>query len=964
MNSDNRPSLVTHLFTDIEGSTRLWEEEPERMHTAQSCHDGLLRNAVQANHGVVVKMTGDGMHAAFDDPLEGVNATISLLQALSDPASMNGFTLQVRCGLHVGIAERRANDYFGSAVNRAARIMSAAHGGQVLLSQAAAALITDRLPSHITLRDLGSVRLRDLARAEHLYQILHPQLRQDFPMLRTLEATPNNLPQQVTSFIGRERELNDVKKLLSTSRLLTVLGVGGIGKTRLSLQVAADVIDQFPDGVWFVELASLTDARSIPQAAASALGVKEEPGRPVIEALVKYVKDRQLLIVLDNCEHLLLACAGLAKQLHQAGSRLKVLASSREHLHIVGEATYQLPALAVPDPSNQVTPDALVQCEGVRLFVERAATVQPSFQLTQENAAAVAQICRHLDGIPLAIELAAARVRALSVENIAARLNDRFRLLTGGDRTALPRQQTLRALMDWSYDLLAEPERTLLRRLVVFAGSWTLEGAEAIAAGDDLDRADVLELLTRLVEKSLVMLEADGERYRLLETVRQYAQERLNESEEGDHDGEARESTERAHALYFLRVLAQLRRAVEDGDREALQLVDTEFENCRMAWRWSHRHEATDAVTKSAATVLHFCDHRGRFEEGLSLLRDTLESQPARADANLSALLMAAAAHLEYRLDRYANAEATAERALAASRPGDHETHLQCLKVLGSCCLRLGRHADAQRYFKQALQQATASVDPHNAAAVLDNLALVEKAMGHYAEALRLSIRSLVQHQRLGDFAGEALCLNNLAVQYLDKQEYESAGAHLRHGLAICERHGLVSTRGLILANLAEFAMKTGDNHSAETYAKRALEVAEATGNRAIACFLKLQFVHLALQRGDLTAARSDLGSSLGIAIAIGRPYLLLAGVSSFAEILAAQGEMECARLALAFAADHPSMTAQGRDEMRARLAQWQSAASAESPWPALELDELVHRIVVESNIAHAPLIAALRGAH
>jgi predicted ATPase len=336
----------------------------------------------------------------------------------------------------------------------------------------------------------------------------------------------------VTSFIGRERELSEVKNLLANSRLLTLLGAGGLGKTRLSLQVAADTLDDFPDGVWLVELAPLGDERLVAPAVASVLGVSGEAGRPVAEALAKHVHDRQLLIIMDNCEHLVQACAELATKLLHAGPGLKILASSREHLRVPGEMTYQVPALAAPDPRRTIALADMTQYAAVRLFVERAGTAQPTFQLSSANATAVADICHRLDGIPLAIELAAARVRAMSVEAIAERLSDRFRLLTHGDRTALPRQQTLRALIDWSYDLLTEPERALFRRLAVFAGGWTLQAAEAVGASGDEDASDVLDLLTLLVERSLVKVNAEGARYDMLETVRQYAQARLGESGE------------------------------------------------------------------------------------------------------------------------------------------------------------------------------------------------------------------------------------------------------------------------------------------------------------------------------------------------------------------------------------------------------------------------------------------------
>ena len=372
----DQSALTTILFTDIEGSTRLWDQEPERMRPALARHDTLARRAVEGHRGIVVKMTGDGLYAAFPDALDALTAILELQQALADPEATGGVPLRVRCGLHAGEVEHRDNDYFGSTVNRTARVMSAAHGGQVILSQAVCDLIDKRLPAGVALRDLGSVRLRDLARPERVYQVVHPALRQDFPALRSLEATPNNLPQQVTSFVGRESVLADIRKLFANTRLLTLLGAGGLGKTRLSLQVAADAMDDYPDGVWFVELAPLADPRLVPQAVASALGVVEESGRPVQEALAKHFRDRQLLLVLDNCEHLAQACAELAKALLQAGPQVKVLATSRESLHVSGEMTFSVPPLAVPQWSRTMTLAALTQYESVRLFTERAVAAQ------------------------------------------------------------------------------------------------------------------------------------------------------------------------------------------------------------------------------------------------------------------------------------------------------------------------------------------------------------------------------------------------------------------------------------------------------------------------------------------------------------------------------------------------------------------------------------------------------------
>ncbi len=460
------------------------------MSQALAAHDALARSAVEGHHGTVVKMTGDGMHAVFDDALDALAATVDLQQALADPAATNGVPLRVRCGLHAGVVERRDNDYFGSPVNRAARIMSAAHGGQVLLSQAVVDGVREILPAAVSLRDLGKVRLKDLSTPEHVYQVVHPQLRQEFPALRSLEATPNNLPQQVTSFIGREKELAELKRLLARTRLLTLTGSGGCGKTRLCLQVAADSLERFPDGVWLVELAPLSDPGLVPQTVATVLGLKEEPGKPIVQTLTEHLKDKRLLLLLDNCEHLLDGCAQLADALLRQCPDVTILASSREALGIGGEQAYRVPSLSLPDPKQAHTPASVAPFEAVQLFTDRALLARPDFQVTDQNAATLASICYRLDGIPLAIELAAARVRSLSVEEINRKLDQRFRLLTGGSRTALPRQQTLRSLIDWSYDLLQRPGEAavaaavgICRRVDVGSGGAGLRRATASRTG-------------------------------------------------------------------------------------------------------------------------------------------------------------------------------------------------------------------------------------------------------------------------------------------------------------------------------------------------------------------------------------------------------------------------------------------------------------------------------------------------
>ena len=481
---------VTFLFTDIEGSTKLAQQHPAEWESARQRHHAILREATEAHQGYVFQVIGDAFCVAFPTASDALQAALDAQRALQAEA-WGETPIRVRMGLHTGAADARDGDYHGYlTLAHVQRVMSTAYGGQTLVSNATASLLSGQLPDGAALRDMGEHRLKGLLNPEHLWQWSPPDLPQDFPPLQSLNAIPNNLPIQVTSFVGRERELAELQRLLTTTRLLTLTGSGGTGKTRLSLQVAAEVLDNFKDGVWFVELAPLADPALVPQTVATVLGVREEPGRPLLATLIDWLRPKQLLLILDNCEHLIDACARLADAVLHAGRETQILASSREALGIAGETAYRVPSLECPNAAqaSQETVEQLTQYAAVQLFIERATQSLTTFTVTNANAPAVAQICYRLDGIPLAIELAAARVRGLSVEQIAARLDDSFQLLTGGSRTALPRQQTLRALIDWSYNLLSEPEQRLLQRLSVFAGGWTLEAAEAVGAGEGIEQ--------------------------------------------------------------------------------------------------------------------------------------------------------------------------------------------------------------------------------------------------------------------------------------------------------------------------------------------------------------------------------------------------------------------------------------------------------------------------------------------
>ena len=486
---------VTLLFTDVEGSIRLWEADREAMAEASARHNRIVREQIEVAGGQVVKTVGEAFRAVFADPSAALASAVAVQRAVGTEPWPPGLPIRVRMALHSGACVERDGDYFGPVVNRAARLLAAGHGGQVLVSGATYELLADRLPDGIGLRDLGEHRLKDLGRAERVFQVTGPGLAEGFGPLRSLDdpALRHNLPSQATSFVGRAAELAELRSLVSGgSRLVTIAGPGGIGKSRLALQVAAEAVDGAGDGVWLVELAPVAEPELVARTVAAVLQVREEPGRPMLDTLVDAVGDRYLLVVLDNAEHVLGAAAKLADAMLRSCPRACLLVTSREPLGISGEHVFRVPPLAVP-PADLAVADRLASFESVQLFAERAAMHRQGFALDDANAAAVAAICARLDGIPLALELAAARLGSLSVSEVNSRLDERFRLLTGGSRTALPRHQTLRALIDWSYDLLNPGEQVVADRLSVFAGGWTLEAAEAVTSAGDTGGWQVLD---------------------------------------------------------------------------------------------------------------------------------------------------------------------------------------------------------------------------------------------------------------------------------------------------------------------------------------------------------------------------------------------------------------------------------------------------------------------------------------
>ena len=608
---------VTFLFTDIEGSTKLWEQHPEAMKSALAAHDEILKEAIETNHGYVVKTTGDGVHAVFVTAMDAIKASLNAQRGFqtSEFFKNSEVSVRVRMGMHTGEAELRDGDYYGNTLNRAARIMGVAYGRQILLSAVTAALAREHLSENTSLLDLGEHRLKNLSRAENIFQLNAQGLLNDFPPLQSLSTIPNNLPSQLTSFIGRDKEMTEIKSLLDSARLVTLTGSGGTGKTRLSIEIGTLESSSFPNGVWLLELAPLTDPTQIVPALAQVFGLQENPFATLESMLMDYLRDKKLLLILDNCEHLIDACARLADDLLHGCAGLKILASSREALGIAGEMAYSTPSLA--------------DAESTQLFLERARSANSNFRLTDDNASSIAQICSRLDGIPLAIELAAARAKLLSPEQIAARLDDRFRLLVGGSRTALPRQQTLRALIDWSYDLLSDEEKVLLRTASVFVGGWTLDAIEAVA-----DDPNVLENLEQLVNKSLVITEEreSGMRFSMLETIRQYAREKLFDAKQ------VRAARDR-HFVYFNDLSEKLWDAFRSSPVSVWrERTDEEAENLRVALEWGLENYIEEAV-RFAANYCLISDWLSNQTMGLTMVKSAIEKAqtlpPAEGKANI-----------------------------------------------------------------------------------------------------------------------------------------------------------------------------------------------------------------------------------------------------------------------------------------------------------------------------------------
>jgi len=778
---------VTFLLTDVEGSTRRWDKNPGAMREAMAAHDAVLARLIAANSGVAVESgrEGDSVLAAFTRASDAVAGAVAMQRELSAQPWPEGADMHIRVAIHSGEAELRAGHYYGPAVYRCARLLATGHGDQVLLTQATRDLAVDALPEGVGLRDLGSHRLRDLERPERVFQVIGPGLRAEFPPLKSMDPRRHNLPVSPTGFIGRGREIGEIKERLAANRMLTLIGSGGTGKTRLALQAAAELTEVFKDGVWLVELASLSEPDLVAQTAAEAIGVREEAGRPILKTLCDWLRDKHLMLLLDNCEHLIPAGVSLSDRLLRDCPDVRLLTTSRAALRVNGEAIMRVGPLDEQD--------------AVVLFAERSSAAQPDFRLNQDNADSVTQICRRVEGIPLAIELAAGRSRMMAPAEILTRLQESFGVLSGGSRSGDARHETLKAAMDWSYWLLNEEERRLFRRLSVFAGGFTLEAAEYV--GEGVDAGAVVEIVGQLVDKSLLTPQESlgvPTRYTMLETVREYGRARLAE-------GAELEPAQISHSAYFIRLARAARAEPAPAERKRwIKVLGADVDNLRAVFDMPGL--APNTNLELAASLDEFWEVRAEYSEGRTRLETALQATSDRTMTRARALR--AVGLMAWAQGDQRAAAAYCEQALALSRElGDAEGEAMTLQQLGQVAVQLEDFGHARIYLDSALEIATR----HGFEGVR---ALAEWRLGMvalFAKDMRGAGRhikaSLDLSRRQSDEEMVAMSLLMLGNIDLWQGRLKEARTHLRESLELLREEGSSRSIANLLESLAAVAV-------------------------------------------------------------------------------------------------------------------------------------------------------------
>jgi predicted ATPase/class 3 adenylate cyclase len=882
MDSHFPSGTVAFLFTDMENSTKLAHEYAEAWENARARHHAILNDAVESNRGYVFQIIGDSFSMAFHTTGDALRAAIKAQAYLKNEAWIKS-PIKIRMGIHTGVAhvgnmEDRSGGYIGYiTLSFVQRVMSIGHGGQILISNTSAELIRNELPDQVTLQNMGKHHLKGLPNPEQIWQVNAPSLQHEFPPLNSSKVHSNNLPLQLTSFVGREKEISEVKDVIARHHLVTLIGPGGTGKTRLSLQVAQELIDQFLDGLWFVELAPILDPTLVPRTTAIAIGLRDEPQRPIIDMLCDYLHKKQLLIVLDNCEHLVDACAQMANKVLQAALNVRILASSREALGIAGEATYRVPSLGLPE-FDFISVESLAEHEATRLFIDRATTVLSTFSATDDNAPAIAQVCRRLDGIPLAIELAAAKIRVLSVDQIAKRLDDRFRLLTGGSRVAMERHQTLRAAIDWGYNLLQPAEQTLFCRLSVFVDGWTLEAAESVCESETISsvtRSDVLPLLEQLINKSFVIKEeSDNDaRYRMLETIKQYATEKLIEANKSD-------LLRDQHLIYFLSLAENAApHLIRPEQLEWLAQLDAEYQNLRAALEWALNKELPEMSMRLCNALGRFWGFRGYWREAsqwisnaIVLVRRLQVQSAGEKAAYIKTLYWDA--HFAQARDELEHAITSAELSLALAQAGNNKMDIAIARYyVAFIRFQSYDNQNARSLAEQSLLDFQELHDPFWESRSYDIYGRIRAGLGEIKASERI-LHKLELNRKAGERSNLGDALFIYAIWHYIYERMDEARKYAEEANVIWKQVGIYPNATFLV--FALLAWSNGEYERAKAYYTEMCDHYRVVGEKSQRTSAISALGLLEMEQGHLSQAQTFLEEALAATRELGyKPQIM-----------------------------------------------------------------------------------------